>query len=244
MGLFSSIKKAVRSATKPVRSLAKSVAKVSSNNLVQAAVPVLSINSSVTASTVHGGPKAGFRAAEKALQNPVTRKAAAATAMVFPAATPVVVAQEAAIATLAAVKSKNPRVAAGAALQLAATVAQAKAGNPGAARALKTVKGVAKAGALLRASVRNPQLQEKVAASPAAQLLYLRTLDRALDSPNPKTRASAQKAYAELSATPEGKKLLAGIRQARTVQRTAAVRQFSVSKQGRVYKAGRLLRGR
>lgn len=235
MSLFSIVKKAVKAVAKPVT-------KVAGNKYLQAAVPVLAVNSSIVASTVSGGPKAGFAAANNALRNPVTRKAAAMTAMVFPAAAPVAAMQEAAIRTLDAVKSKNPQLAAGAALQIAATFAGAKS-NPDMRRAANALRSVAKARNLVSAAVNasgstKAQLEAAVARSPAAQLFALRQL--AL-----KNTPEAARARAELGRTPEGRKVLSEIQRAHVqTVKTVQVRQFTVDRGGRVRhaKTGALLR--
>lgn len=241
--MFGFIKKAVKSAGKVVKAVTKPVAKLGGNKFVQAAVPVLAINSSITASTVRGGPKAGFRAAEAALKNPVMRKAGALTAMAFPAAAPVVAMQEAAIRTLDAMKSKNPQLAAGAALQVAATFAGAKT-NPEMARAAKTLKAVARARTLVNAAANatggtKARLEAEVARNPAAQLYALRQLAT-------KNTPAAARARAELSRLPNGRKVLESIQKAVVATpKTVQVRQFTVDRSGRVrrIKDGRLLRG-
>lgn len=241
--MFGFIKKAVKSAGKVVKAVTKPVAKLGGNKFVQAAVPVLAINSSITASTVRGGPKAGFRAAEAALKNPVMRKAGALTAMSFPAAAPVVAMQEAAIRTLDAVKSKNPQLAAGAALQVAATFAGAKT-NPEMARAAKTLKAVARARTLVHAAANatggtKARLEAEVARNPAAQLYALRQLAT-------KNTPAAARARAELARLPNGRKVLESIQKAVVATpKTVQVRQFTVDRSGRVrrIKDGRLLRG-
>ena len=239
MSLFSIVKKAVRSVAKPI-------AKVASNNFVQAAVPMLAINSSITAHTIRGGPKAGFKAAEQALKNPVTRKAVGVAAMAFPAIAPVAAAQEAAIRTLDAVKSKNPQLAAGAALQIAATFAGAKT-NPDIARAANVLKKTAKARTLLNtwgktAGKARKAVEKQIAKNPAAQLLFLRDLDRATLSSNPKLRAAATKAKKKLVATPHGRAAMRGVQAARATPKTIQARNFTVTKDARVCLNGRRLR--
>ncbi len=241
--MFGFIKKAVRSAGKVAKAVTKPVAKLGGNKFIQAAVPVLAINSSITASTIRGGPKAGFKAAEAALKNPVIRKAGAVTAMAFPAAAPVVAMQEAAIRTLDAVKSKNPQLAAGAALQVAATFAGART-NPEMARAAKTLKAVAKARTLVNAAAKatgaeKARLEALVSKTPAAQLYALRQLAV-------KNTPAAAKARAELAREPNGRKVLESIqRTVAATPKTVQVRQFTVDRSGRVRHAsnGRLLRG-
>lgn len=239
MSLFSVIKKAVKSVAKPI-------GKIASNNYVQAACPMLAINSAIVTRTISHGPKGGFAAAEAALKNPVMRKAAAVTAMAFPAAAPVAAAQEAAIRTLDAVKSKDPRLAAGAALQIAATMAGAKT-NPDIARAAAVLKKTAHAKALLKkwgntTGAARAAVEKEIAKTPAAQLLFLRDLDRATLSPNPKLRAAATKAKKTLVATPHGRMAMRGVQAARATPKTIQARNFTVTKDARVCLNGRRLR--
>lgn len=227
---------------KSVRAIAKPVAKLSGNKLVQAAVPMLAINSSIVASTAKGGPKAGMKAAEVALKNPVIRKAAAATALVFPAAVPVVAAQEAAIRTLDAIKSKNPQVAAGAVLQVAATF-QGASINPDMARAAAALKTVAKARTLVTAAskavgAQKAQLEAEIAKTPAAVLYAARQV-----ALNPTPAGTA--ARKELAKTAEGRKTIQALQHvAKTLPKTVQVRQFTVDRSGRIRHAntGRLVR--
>lgn len=243
MGLFSSVGKAFKKVSKTVN---KAVSKVPMANAV---IPLVTAPTSIGIKLVTKGPKAAMKETEKNLKNPTLRMGLKAAAMVFPPAAPIAAAQEAAIAVLNAAKSKNPSIMAGAITQLAATKTLALT-DPGAKRAWDTIKGVTKAKNLLKAATQatgaqKAALEAQVAKSPAAQLLYLRTVDRASQSKNPRLRAAATKARTKLAQDPNTRGALNAIRAAGKIPKTFVTpKGFTVTKQGRVLRNGRLLRGR
>lgn len=128
------------------RQVASAVNQISGSPVIQAVFAPVAIPQAIVSAGIAGGPKAAIAAAHGVLKNPVLRAGYVAAGIAFPPFAPLsagaIASMEAASRLLDAYESKDPKVAAAAALQLAKTIQNAVAGDPGAARARQVINEI------------------------------------------------------------------------------------------------------
>jgi len=128
------------------RQVASAVNQISGSPVIQAVFAPVAIPQSIVSGAIAGGPKGALNAAQQALKNPVLKAGYVAAGVAFPPFAPLsagaIASMEASSRLLDAYESKDPKMAAAAALQLATTIRNAQAGDPGAARARQAINEI------------------------------------------------------------------------------------------------------